>query len=161
MADIPYEHKTEHHEDCPRLIVLGERSQSILTPYLMDCQDTPEKWLFSPKESVTERKTKLREKRKTKVQPSQVDRRKPNPKRPIKDQYSKESYRRCIARAAQKAGVPHWFPNQLRHTALTAIRAMEGIEAAQVMANHKNIAVTEIYAEKDIAKARELARKYG
>ena len=158
---IPYEHKTEHHDDCPRLIVLGGRSQSILTPYLMDCQDTPEKWLFSPKESVTERKVNLREKRKTKVQPSQIDRRKPHPKRKAKDQYTKESYRRCIARAAQKAGVKHWFPNQLRHTALTAIRAMEGIEAAQVMASHKNIAVTEIYAEKDIAKARELARKYG
>ena len=124
----------------------------------MDNQETPEKWLFSPKESVAEWKAKLREKRKTNVQPSQVDRSKPNPKRQANDLYSSESYRRCITRAAEKAGVPHWFPNQLRHTTLTAIRAKEGIEAAQIMASHKNISTTEIYAEKDIAKARELAR---
>ncbi|MCL1894896.1 MAG: site-specific integrase [Holophagaceae bacterium] len=158
---IPWEHKTEHHDDCPRLVVLGGKSQSILMPYLMDNYDTPEKWLFSPIESMRERNMKARERRKTKVQPSQIDRKKARPKQTLRDQYTKDSYRRCISRAAEKAGVPHWFPNQLRHTALTAIRAKEGIEAAQVMASHKNISTTEIYAEKDIAKARELARKYG
>ncbi len=157
---IPWEHKTEHL-DCPRLIALGPQCQAILTPWLIDREQEPERWLFSPRDSATEIQAKKRAARKTKVQPSQRDRRKAKPKRTPGDQYMADSYGRAIRRAVQKAGVPHWFPNQLRYTALTAIRAMEGVEAAQVMANHKNIAVTEIYAEKDIAKARELARKYG
>lgn len=156
---IPWEHKTEHH-DIPRMICLGPKCQAILTPYLMDRADDPEKWLFSPREAMAERHAKARERRKTPVQPSQLDRSKPNPQRLPGEQYTKDSYRRAIQRAAEKAGIQRWFPNQLRHTALTAIRAKEGVEAAQVMASHKNIQVTEIYAEKDISKARELARKY-
>jgi len=138
---IPWKHKLDHFEDCPRLVVFGARSQAILTPYLEISKETPEKFLFSPKESVDERKTKLREKRKTKVQPSQRNRSKPNSKQ-VGDMYTKDSYGRVIKRAAEKAGVKHWTPNQLRHTALTVIRAREGIEAAQVMANHKNISTT-------------------
>ena len=157
---IPWEHKTEHH-DCPRLIALGPQSQSILMPWLIDRADSPEKWLFSPADSMAERHAKARECRKTKVQPSQRDRSKAKPKTQPGDQYTTDSYRRVIRRAAERAGVPHWFPNQLRHSALTAIRAKEGIEAAQVMANHKNVQITEIYAEKDVKKACELARKWG
>ena len=158
---VPWEYKSDHHEDCQRFVPFGPKSQSILVPYLIDAEDNPEKWLFSPKESMSERHRKARKHRKTKVQPSQQDRRKPNPKCLPKEKYDKDAYCRAIRRAARKAGVPHWSPNQLRHSALTERRAKEGVEAAQLMGNHKNVQITEIYAEKDIAKALELARKYG
>ncbi|MDR1960297.1 MAG: site-specific integrase [Planctomycetaceae bacterium] len=158
---IPGEHKTEHHENCPRLIVLGPKAQTILMPYLIDNAETPEKRLFSPRESVAEMRARRRAARKTKVQPSQINRKKENPRCVVKEFYDKRAYLRAIERASEKAGVPHWFPNQLRHTALTAIRAKEGAEAAQVVASHKNLKTTEIYAEKDIAKAHEIAKKWG
>ena len=40
------------------------------------------------------------------------------------------------------------------------IRANEDIEAAQIMAGHKNISTTEIYAKKDDAKGDAVALKY-
>jgi integrase len=148
---IPWEHKTEHH-DLPRQISLGLKGQSILTPYLMDKEGTPEAWLFSPREASAERVMEMRRR---------FPKFKPGPKRTVGDQYSDSYYWWEIDNAAKKAGVPHWSPNQLRHTALTAIRAKEGLDAAQVMANHKNVKTTEIYAERDSARADELALKYG
>jgi integrase len=143
---IPWEHKTEHH-GIPRYIALGPECQSVLTPYLMDKEERPEDWLFNPREAIAERKAKSgRSRSKSKSVPNK--------------QFTAASYWLRIRQSAEKAGVPHWFPNQIRHTALTAIRAKEGLEAAQVIAGHKNTKMTEIYAEKDITRVIELARKY-
>ena len=160
----PWSYKMDYldnPDDIPRLIALGPRAQEILKPFLEKRVDTPEKWLFSPQDAVAERKAKLREKRKSKVQPSQINRSKPNPKRPAKDHYDKFAYRRAIAVAAKKAEVPHWFPYQIRHATMCAIRAKEGLDVAQIVAGHKNAKTTEIYAEPDIAAAVAWAKENG
>ncbi len=55
----------------------------------------------------------------------------------------------------------HWSPNQLRHTAATEIRKRHGLEAAQVILGHSQLGVTQVYAERDIAKGTEVARLIG
>lgn len=54
-----------------------------------------------------------------------------------------------------------WHPNQLRHTRGTEIRKRYGLEAAQVILGHAAADVTQIYAERDAEKAREIARAIG
>lgn len=54
-----------------------------------------------------------------------------------------------------------WSPNQLRHTRGTEIRKQFGLEAAQVILGHAVADVTQIYAERDADKAREVVRKIG
>ena len=54
-----------------------------------------------------------------------------------------------------------WHPHQLRHNAATRLRREYGLEAAQVILGHKTLAVTEIYAEKNVAKAREIMGAVG
>jgi integrase len=49
-----------------------------------------------------------------------------------------------------------WHPHQLRHNAATRLRKQYGLEAAQVILGHRTLSVTEIYAEKNVAKAREI-----
>ena len=54
-----------------------------------------------------------------------------------------------------------WSPNQLRHTAATVIRREFGLEAAQVVLGHSQANVTQVYAERDLAKGLEVARQIG
>ncbi len=54
-----------------------------------------------------------------------------------------------------------WAPNQLRHTRGTEVRKRFGIEAAQVILGHSELTVTQIYAEADAEKGREVARAIG
>jgi site-specific recombinase XerC len=57
--------------------------------------------------------------------------------------------------------VPVWSPNQLRHNAATRIRAEFGIEAARVILGHASVATSEIYAEADKDKAKQIIGKLG
>ena len=50
---------------------------------------------------------------------------------------------------------------QLRHAAATRARKVAGIEAAQVYLGHETADVTQVYAERDLNKAIELARRIG
>jgi integrase len=61
----------------------------------------------------------------------------------------------------EKAGVPRWSPNMVRHTVATEIRAKFGLEAAQVLLGHTKANVTEVYAERDERRAADIARKIG
>jgi integrase len=54
-----------------------------------------------------------------------------------------------------------WHPHQLRHNAGTALRKRYGLEGAQVILGHKSLAVTEIYAEKNIAEAQRIMSEVG
>ena len=89
-----------------------------------------------------------RKKRKSKVQPSQISRAKQSPKKQPRTGYDVCSYRQVIIRAADKAGVTRWAPNQLRHSRATEIRAKYGLEGAQVVLGHDKADVTQIYAER-------------
>lgn len=54
-----------------------------------------------------------------------------------------------------------WAPNQLRHTRATDVRARYGLEASQVILGHASADVTQIYAERDEALARKVAKESG
>jgi len=164
----PESHKTEHH-DRGRVIAIGPKAQEILLPYLLrDATAT----CFSPRESETRRREALRDARVTPMTPSQEARRpKARPKCCAKDRYTKDSYRRAVARAVEFANgarkeagldpLPHWHPNQLRHSLGTDVRREFGLEAAQCVLGHSKASTTEIYAERDLQKAVIVARTLG
>lgn len=54
-----------------------------------------------------------------------------------------------------------WAPNQLRHAFGTEVRREHGLEASQVLLGHARADVTQVYAERDVAKAVAVANKVG
>ncbi len=162
----PPDHKTAHH-DKEHPIPIGPRAQAILTPYLMDAEpldgETP-KPIFSPAVAVKIQRIEKRLNRQSKITPSQIKRagkKKLHPRWYPRDAYTTDSYRQAIQRACDKAGVPRWSPNQLRHNAGTKARKEFGLDGAQALLGHSNAKVTEIYAALDYEKAEEIARKIG
>lgn len=167
----PAMHKMEYR-DRPRIITVGPRSQNILRPYLL----RPENWFcFSPKESEQKRRELAHQARKTPANHGNTpgSNRKKTPKRKARDHYDVASYRRAIHRAISKVNrqrrnanpeaelLERWSPNRLRHLAATEIRKRFGLEAAQVILGHARADVTQVYAERDLAKAIKVARKVG
>lgn len=146
----------------------------MLLPYLLR---NAQAHCFSPAESEQKRRVEMRERRRTRVQPSQQHRRKARPVRTPKTCYTKDSYQRAIARGVVKANrrrleeagdmeiepllLPHWHANQLRHSKATEIRRQFGLEAAQVILGHAKADVTQVYAERDTALAVEVSRRIG
>ena len=51
--------------------------------------------------------------------------------------------------------------DSLTHTAATEIRSKFGLEAAQVILGYSQANVTQVYAERDIAKGIEVAKRIG
>jgi hypothetical protein len=84
-------------------------------------------------------------------------------KRP--DQTAKECHRRLTesqrAELRNWQSAHRWSPNRLRHAAATEIRQQFGLEAAQIALGHSRADVTQVYAERDLAKGVEVARKIG
>jgi integrase len=153
----PPRYKTEHHNeegdpDLERVVYLGPRAQEVLTPFLAA---SPAGYLFSPIRSEQDRNGRRRRQRKSPMTPSQAARKPRGRSRaPLRDRYDVASYRRAVRRACLKAGIPVWHPNQLRHSRLTEIRKRFGLEASRVCGGHREVGVTQHYAEQD----RELAR---
>ena len=83
----------------------------VLKPFLEGRH--PGQYLFSPAESMAYHRAELRKKRKTKVQPSQVSRRRKNPKWVLRDHYSVRTYEQAIGIvaniAAESGGNPFSF----------------------------------------------------
>ncbi len=147
----PRKHKTEHWGKT-RVIFIGPRAQEVLLPYL---DRDPESFYFSARESRLWWFAKRRLERKSAVQPSQLDRSKDKPQRAPGKGFSRIGYSQAIARACKTHDIPHWHPNQLRHTAATKVRAQFGLEAAQAILGHSRADVTQVYAERDSAKGIE------
>jgi integrase len=57
--------------------------------------------------------------------------------------------------------IPKWYPLQLRHSRGTEIRKKFGIEAAQVSLGHAHADVTQVYAERNLTLAVDIARRTG
>ena len=150
----PTDHKTAWRGKTKAIPIMGDAREALM-PFLFR---EPESFCFSPKDSVAWRWQQQRAKRQSKVQPSQVCRKKLNPKRQPGDKYTSASYRRALKRAIEIAKVEHWFPYQLRHTAGTVVREALGLEAAQALLGHSKAAMTEHYAKQSETKAIEAAR---
>jgi hypothetical protein len=119
--------------------------------------DDPDDYMFSPVRAREERFAKLRAVRKSSVQPSQLCRRKPNPKRRPRACFTGRSYANAIQEACERAGLAHWAPNQLLHAFATEIRKRFGLEAAQVGLGHAKADVTQVFfsAFRNISHERE------
>lgn len=74
---------------------------------------------------------------------------------------TKGGLKRAIDKGCDRAKIPRWTPNQLRHSHATAVRKQFGAEAAQVMLGHAHVSTTEIYAEVNAERGREVARLVG
>jgi integrase len=125
------------------------------------CVVDPAAPVFSPTRERAERFKRLRTARKSKVQPSQLARKKKNPQRVPSAQYRRHAYTSAIAKACRKAKVPHCHPNQIRHTHATEVRRRLGLEAAQAALGHARADVTQVYAERDLALASRVANEMG
>lgn len=129
--------------------------------FVAGCVVDPSQALFSPKRAREELYRELRAKRKSKVPPSQQNRKSKRPLKKLGEVYTTMSYAKSVMWAAQQAGVPHWHPNQLRHLFATEVRRAHGLEAAQVLLGHSRADVTQIYAERNLALATRIAAAIG
>jgi integrase len=155
----PMVHKTQHHGR-ERVVPLGPRAQEVLRPYL---NRAAEAWCFSPSEAEDTRRSILHALRLTPLSCGNRpgSNRANEPKSSPGERYTTNTYAQAIRRACERAGVEHWSPNQLRHTAATAIRRELGLDAAQVVLGHASADVTQVYAEKNLAAGIEAARRLG
>ncbi|MCP4246971.1 MAG: site-specific integrase [bacterium] len=171
----PQHHKTQHHGRS-RVIIIGPKAQEVLRPFLT--RDL-RAHVFSPARSEAERRMATHAARKTPMSCGNVpgSNRRQDPKRTLGDRYNTTSYGRAIAHACKRAFPPpkelsakevrhwhrehRWSPNRLRHTFATDVRREHGLEAAQVLLGHAQADVTQVYAERDLAKAAEVAAKIG
>ena len=177
---VPRHHKTEIHGK-DRIVLIGPRAQAILSNYLRadDWICPLDAAIFSPRVAGEQRRAAKRAARKTKVQPSQQNRRLRFPKTGPGERYDTASYRRALAWGCD-AAFPHptlslvprtkrapeqerelrewksahrWHPNQLRHARGTEIRRTDGLDAAQVVLGHSRLTTTQVYSEANWDKA--------
>jgi len=80
--------------------------------------------------------------------------------------YSPASYRRAIVRGIENAAlsgvkIPKWSPHAIRHARGHEIRRTHGIEAVQAILGHASLSASEIYSERRLNTAREIAAAIG
>jgi integrase len=75
--------------------------------------------------------------------------------------HTRDGYRRAITRACERVGISTWHPNQLRHALGTEVRKKFGLEASQVILGHARADFTQVYAETNADRGREVARLVG
>lgn len=136
----PPRHKNAHRGK-DRTVYLGPRAQSVLRPWLRP--DAPDEPLFSPRAAMMRKWGRL------------------GRRKGLKSAYASHGVSVAVGRACDRAGVPHWHPHQLRHSAATRIRHARGIEGAQHMLGHTSLDVTNIYAERRDSAAEDIARELG
>ena len=145
----PAAHKSEHRgeggsgDGRERVIFLGPTAQAVLAPFLAAAGGG---YLFSPR----------------RVQRARVrERGFRGPGSPRGEHYGVGGYRREVLRGCERAGVPLWVPLQLRHAAGTEIRRRFGLERAQAVLGHRELGVTQVYAEVDRDAARAVMAEVG
>ena len=156
----PLHHKTAHHGKT-RSIPIGPKAAAILRKYLLPDVTA---YLFSPAEAVRQRMVEAHAARKTKFSPSQRARARRiarNPKRQFREYYTTQGYEIAIRRACVAGKLPHWAPNQLRHTRATELRKQFGLDAASAVLGHAKVETTQIYAEKNLELAARMALATG
>ena len=169
-----------------RVIAVGPKAQAILAEFL-EARSDPGAYLFDPRDVVEAHHAERARRRKSRPTPSELARKTAKPGRGHADHYDRRSYRQAVVRACDRA-FPHpelsklrakeltaeqrralktwrkehrWSPLRLRHTAATAIRARFGLEASQVVLGHARADVTQIYAERDLARAHAVIAEIG
>jgi integrase len=171
----PPHHKTAHRGKV-REVAIGAKTQSVLAAFApIDATE----FYFSPHRQAERRHTERAAKRKTPRYPSHAAanarKRKASPKRIPGKRYTTTAYQTAVRRGVEKANagrekmagagnyemIPHWHPNQLRHSHATEVRRRFGLEAAQVVLGHATADVTQLYAERNKALATSVATAIG
>jgi len=102
----PESHKNEHHGH-RRTVLVGPKARAILAKCLVGRK--PEEYLFSPAEAEEARNASRELQRRSPMTPSQRARkRKKDRKRPWRNRYDVDSYRRAVVRACEKAEIAVW-----------------------------------------------------
>jgi integrase len=181
----PESHKTEHRGR-ERVVFIGPQAQEIVLRYLAR---GPVTYCFRPCDSEAKRRAARHTARKTPLHHGNRpgSNRKATPQHAPGEQYDTNAYRSAIHRACDRAflhpklsNIPtskllpdqfsklklwrsehRWSPNQLRHSAATKIRREFGREAAQIALGHASADITQTYAERDMLKGIEVARRIG
>jgi integrase len=172
----PSHHKTAHRGK-QRTVFIGPKGQDILRAYLL--RDA-ESFCFVPAEAVAKQLEQRHASHKTPLSCGNIpgsNRIRRKPRKQAGERYDVHSYRRAIHRACDKADklahreqpdvaaderlITRWSPNRLRHSAATEIRKRYGLEAAQVVLGHSAADVTQLYADRDMAKAAAVIREVG
>jgi integrase len=148
----PAKHKTAYKGKV-REIVIGPIGQAVLTPFLDRAADA---YLFSPKEARAAWEAGRR-----KPESTAASRRVKNPKRRPRERYTVDTYGKAIRKACERKGIPLWHVHQLRHTFGTLVRKAHGVEAAQTALGHAALSATEVYAESNLAAAKQVAAAMG
>ena len=160
----PQKHKTERYGH-QRVIALGPEAQVVLQPFL---HVNLEEFIFSPVIAHAERAAAKRQNRLSKVQPSQLNRRKSDPERAPGNRWTSTSYRRTLmyatASAIKEGALPagtRWHPHQIRHATATRIRRLYGLDAVRAVLGHRTVVQSAEYAELDVELATSTAAKVG
>ena len=166
-----------------RVIPLRPKAQEIVREFL---KPDPLAYLFDPREAVSEH-NRARARRTGRTPSERARLKKGLPGEARNERYDRRTYRQAVVRACDRT-FPHselsavspkkrtpeqkaalaawrkahrWSPLQLRHTAATSLRARYGLEAAQVVLGHAKADTTEIYAERDLSRARDVMAEIG
>ncbi len=171
----PAGHKTQHHGHV-RTIYLGPQAQAVLEPFLKP--DTTA-YLFDPRDAERAGREAIHAARRTPLscgnRPGSG--RAPKTARTVGARYTTMSYSQAIKRGCDRAfpapaglvvaeltawrKVHRFHAHQLRHTAATFYRREAGFESAKTLLGHASDDMTSLYAERDAAKAQEVALRIG
>jgi integrase len=146
----------------PRTVAIGPQAQAVLAPFW---PAAPTDHVFSPRRSIAAFHAGRTAARRTPRFPSHVKRnaekRAAEPERRPTVCYTATSYGHAVAKGADRAGIPRWTPNQLRHSFATEVRWRYGVEAAGAGLGHSKLSATEVYAERDLSLALRVAAEAG
>lgn len=123
----------------PRAVLIGPRARAILNRH-RESRSFP----FSPQQATLEylavkAANAARHHTESRADPHAV--RKPGPR------WHTNEYRRTIAAACARAGIPSWGPNRMRHTFATEVRRHFGLDACRAVLGHsRGASVTDRYS---------------
>jgi integrase len=140
----PKRHKTSHRGK-ERIIFLGPKCQAILGPWILKAGSGR---IFPITKSGLKKAIE-----------TACDRAYPHPTLSGTPEAKLTAAQFAELKAWRKAH--RWHPNQLRHAAATEFRREHGLEAAQILLGHSKADTTQIYAEVNFDRGREIARKIG
>lgn len=161
----PEADKTDHVEEArPRLVYLGPRALRLLA---MVWPPAPDDYFFSPARAYAAHRLRLRAARATTLYPSHSDdarraRRRAGGIVPrlLGDRYTRDSYRRALHRACDRAraedeaaGVPEhervrrFGPYRLRHERAGLLADAAGVHVTSELLGHASIQTTQLYLQ--------------
>ena len=139
----------------PRKIAIGPKAQEILKKCIPRLNGDPKRAVFSPRFS---KRNPTRWCKGGAIKPQSAKRQWVKKPRQVKEVYSNGAINTCIKRACEKAGIPPWSPNQLRHTRITEVREGDSLDAASAVGGHSKVDQTQHYARLHLGRAINAAK---